>query len=179
LHNRQGGRKRAIVDPRATERLGVTAFARRVGVDTAAVRKGIRNGRLEQSLGRDDKGRVVIADVALGVQEWRRNRDHAKDPRPATRDLLVIADIRRAIERERQRKLKLANDEREGLLIRADVAERQEAERISLAKNRLLGLPSRIKRVAPELDAVTLAAIDAVIREALDELAGAGLEDDE
>ena len=61
--------------------LSLRAFARRVGVDEAAVRKGIRNGRLERSIGQR-RGRPVILDVALAMREWADNRDPAKGRAP-------------------------------------------------------------------------------------------------
>lgn len=59
-------------------RVTLRGLARRLHVSANAVRKAIENGRLERSLGRDSRGRPVIADEALAVREWRQNRDASR-----------------------------------------------------------------------------------------------------
>jgi hypothetical protein len=52
-------------------------FAKVVVVNESAVRKAIRTGRLELSIGYV-AGRPFIKDVALAQREWIANRDPAK-----------------------------------------------------------------------------------------------------
>jgi hypothetical protein len=83
LASRQGGdgRERTTRSPGASQPLSVSAFARLVGVDEKAVRKAIKNGRLELSVSRNTTGRPMIDPVA-GKQEWEENRDpsRVRDP---------------------------------------------------------------------------------------------------
>jgi hypothetical protein len=53
-------------------------LAQLLGVSPSAVRKGVANGRLELSVGRDPHGRPVIVDAALAVREWRDNSDPSR-----------------------------------------------------------------------------------------------------
>src|SRR5713101_8351104 len=57
---------------------GIRGFARRKGVHPAAVEKAVKNGRLELSVRRDARGRPRIS-LAVGDEEWERNRDPSKD----------------------------------------------------------------------------------------------------
>ena len=60
----------------SAERLSLRGLARRLEVDPAAVRRGVRTGRLSASVGREG-GRPFIADSALAAQEWRANATRA------------------------------------------------------------------------------------------------------
>lgn len=120
------------------EALSVNAFAARLGVDEAAVRKGIKNGRLERSLGRDAKGRAVIIDVALAEQEWRTSRDTSKvrGKAPST-----ISEERRLLLQAQRRKVDLDVRRRRGELFDSRIAVQAWASLIGSFRSSLLTLP--------------------------------------
>ena len=147
--------------------LSVSAFAKSVGVDEKAVRVGIRNGRLERSLGVDAAGRSVIVDAVLAEREWRDNSDTSKQrgKLPGT-----IAEERRRLLQAQRRKVNLQIRERRGALVPLRAVELRFSTRVVTARTKLLGIPSRAKQRLPHLTTADLAALDELIREALDEL---------
>jgi phage terminase Nu1 subunit (DNA packaging protein) len=151
-------------------RLSARAFARRVGVDEAQVRKAIRTGRLERCLGRW-QGRVVIADVALADREWRENQDPAKAPTPGRGRRSTVADARRRVLDLQAAKLQQDYDLRAGTLVAIDEVETRLTPMILQARNQLLGLPAHAKQRLPHLTPADLAVLDQLVREALEELA--------
>lgn len=151
--------------------LSVPAFARRVGVDEAAVRKAIRTGRLERCL-RRLKGRLVIADVDLADQEWRTNRDPTRDgPRDRRARGRTVADARRRVLEAQYAKLRLDHDLKTGKLVALEAVEMDLMPKILQARNQLLGLSTRAKQRLPHLTASDLVVLDAIVREALEEVA--------
>jgi hypothetical protein len=142
-------------------------FARHVGVDVEQVLKGIRNGRLERSVGTNARGRPCITDGALAEQEWRQNRDARKVRGPgvtmaAERKRLLVAQASRA---------ELENAEKAGALVSARAVDLRWSGMIVAARTRMLGIPSRAKQRAPHFTTADLALIDALIREGLEDLA--------
>jgi hypothetical protein len=53
--------------------VSIRELARRLKVSDKAVRNGIRNERLKESLGADAKGRPVVNDVDRAIEEWKSN----------------------------------------------------------------------------------------------------------
>jgi len=158
-----------MTDPaRVLDTLSVNAFAARLGVDEKAVRKGIRNGRLERSVGQDAKGRSIIVDVALAEQEWQQNSDPS---RVRGKDIATTADERRRLIHAQRRKVNLHIRERLRDLIPRRAVEIRFSTRVVTARTKLLGIPSRAKQRIPHLTTADLAELEALIREALDELA--------
>jgi len=148
--------------------LSVNAFATRMQVNEAAVRKGIKNGRLTRSIGRDVNGRVVIVDAALAEQEWTANRAGAPLKGP---DLLTMAEEKKRLTRAQARKIEMANRKQSGTLIPARAAEIRYSTMVVTAKTKLRGIPSRAKSRLPHLPVADLAVLAELIDEALEELA--------
>ena len=57
----------------------IRALARKLGVSHQAVSAAVKRGRIERSVAYI-KGRPVIVNVPLALQEWERNRDPLMDP---------------------------------------------------------------------------------------------------
>jgi hypothetical protein len=65
--------------------LTLTDYGKRRGVSPVAVSKAVKNGRLSESVGRDERGRPTIIDVEIADREWEANtktRAGQPDPRP-------------------------------------------------------------------------------------------------
>lgn len=179
------------------------AFSREIGVSDKAVRKAIASGRLKESIGKDEKGRPVVTDVALAVIEWERNCSRpAKDLRAdgadgadrsalesapaADRSASVAvfvpsatnAEAQRLATDERRRKLKMENDLRAGRLVEAEKAARQAFNAQRTIREAVLNLPARISaELAAETDPARVhIRLDAALREALMMAADAILE---
>jgi phage terminase Nu1 subunit (DNA packaging protein) len=147
--------------------LSLRAFARRLGCDERAIRKGIASGRLTAAVwGRDAQGKPVITDEDTAHVEWARNaaKTRAATPSEATRLLAV----------ERARGLRLANDLKAGSLVRTIDVEQRWALIANEARTALLGIPSQLRGRRPNLTSEDLRVIDELIRETLTGLGDRG-----
>lgn len=63
-----------------SDTVSFNAFGRLIGVSGQAVSKAVKRGRLARSVGRDGKGRRVIADVALARVEWAESTSRPPVP---------------------------------------------------------------------------------------------------
>lgn len=159
--------------------LSLRAFAKRLTVSHTAVEKGVASGRLEQSVGRDARGRPVIVDEPLARQEWAQG---ASKPRPrraqggrrAADPSLVEATRRVAV--ERARKLQLENDQKAGRLLPVDEVRRVWSAHIAAVRTKLLALPvtlaDKVHRTATLEGAGGVErALNVAVRDVLTELA--------
>lgn len=172
----RSGRRKAD-GKRATTR----EFARIVGVPQPDVVKAMRSGRLHKSVGRDASGRCFIADRVLAEKEWRERGTPRKpapsSPGPRTKrpEPETKADADRLVAIERERKLRLENDTREGTLVEAVQVRRRSFETARTIRDSLLNVPDRLaSELAAESDAAKVhARLDEEIRAALVALADA------
>jgi phage terminase Nu1 subunit (DNA packaging protein) len=182
----------------------LTAYAARRGVSPKAVSKAIAAGRLSASVTRDQHGAPKIADPDLADREWEANtrarveytapehgqvveqHQQPEDRRPAMRsaashEMAEYYAHRSAREGEAARRERLQADlaeftlaERRGELIPVAQARRDVMERYTTVKTRLLGVPRRLAQQLPHLAAEVVPVVDALLREALEELAAGG-----
>lgn len=179
----------------------LTAYAARRGVSPKAVSKAVAVGRLSASVTRDQHGSPKIADPDLADREWEANTrarveyaapqapadagpDTERKPAPSTgpsRELAEYYAHRSTREAEAARRERLQADlaeltlaERRGEMIPVAQARRDVMERYSTVKTRLLGLPRRLAQQLPHLAAEVVPVVDALLREALEDLASGG-----
>lgn len=181
----------------------LTAYASRRGVSPKAVSKAVAAGRLSASVTRDQHGSPKIADPDLADREWEANTrarvEYAtpaaeqpaaapgtRHPAPhaaaavspelatyyAHRSAREGAAARREAVQAEMAELVLA--ERRGQMIPIDQARRDVMERYTTVKTRLLGLPRRLAQQLPHLATEVVPVVDALLREALEELASDG-----
>jgi hypothetical protein len=176
--------------------LSVRAYARHRGASHQAVLRAIARGRLSASLTTVD-GVTKIADVALADREWAATTDLSKAPdavkaraaaqAPATTDpILTIyspdapvegtdaTNLATASAREKHWRAELAElnyKQRAGELVNAVEMAAAMADAFSTVRTKLLGVPSKAKQQLPHLMLADLAALDAIVREALEGLA--------
>lgn len=161
------------------KRITTREFARLVGVPQPDVVKAMRSGRLHKSVGRDGSGRCFIADSELAEKEWRERATPRKpapaSPGPRTKrpEPETKADADRLVAIERERKLRLENDTREGTLVEAVQVRRRSFEVARTIRDSLLNVPDRLaSELAAEGDAAKVhARLDEEIRAALIALA--------
>ena len=124
----------------------------------SAVVKAVHSGRLSRSVGKDGKGRPVIADPELAIQEWRDNAVQERRP-------VSLIEEQRGVIQERQRKLKLSNDAAEGRLVDKRAVEAAQFEVTRIIRENILNVPARL---AGELAAETeTAKVHRVLEQAL------------
>lgn len=149
------------------------------GATPGAVAAAIRWGRLAKSL-TDDRPRQIRSAKAADA-EWAAATNADRVPltgptAPATGDAsapvneLAAARARREAAAAELAEIDLA--ERRGSLVRAHDLEARLADVFLRSRTRLLGLPSRLREQDPTLTAAQLELVEALLVEALEELAG-------
>jgi phage terminase Nu1 subunit (DNA packaging protein) len=67
--------------------------------------------------------------------------------------------------------LELDRQQKEGKLVPAVDVEAKWVEIITMARNKMLGIPSKAKQRIPELDANAMSCLEDIVRESLEDLA--------
>lgn len=177
-------------------------YARHRGCTAQAVSVAFQRGKLGRAAGHTIDGRPMIVDPDLADREWaNRTRPRGESaPTPIARIAPVraapvaaaepgnpaeefhvsrarkeAAEARRAETQAELAELQLA--ERRGELVEAEEMELEWLRLVTAAKTRLLGVPDRVAQRHPDLTPAHLESMDVFIREALEELADDG--DDE
>lgn len=175
--------KRKTKTTKKPDPISQAAFARRFKVSRVAVLQAIRSQRLRRSLVSID-GRTMIADVALAMREWRANTDASKVPdhikvRRAARARAggrpQAEDLSDAVARDKHFRAKLAElkyQQASGELVNAQEMLAAWIDHITIARTKVLGIPSKFKQRRPHQTLEDLADLDALLREALEDLAG-------
>ncbi len=174
--------------------LSQRAYAKHRGCRLSAVQRAIKDGRLSKSLGRNGDGPWQIIDAALADAEWaattkdnrvplavQLEREHPRVPHaPAPFPLgdgedgepipdRAVSAARREAAEAALAEIELAEKRTE--LVPAKDVEARLVNEHTRAKTKLLGVPSRARQQDPTLTPEHLALFEALIREALEDLA--------
>lgn len=174
------------------ERLSLSAYARHrkalglPGGSLANVQKAVKTSRIT-------RGPDGLIDAASADKEWAANTDHSKrttktppattakkspkaktekQAQANTEEADSFVKARRVKEEYNARLAQLDYEVRIGKLVPADQVEQRWAHIVSIARTRLLSVPSKVKAKLPKLEKKDMAVIDAILREALEGLAG-------
>lgn len=164
----------------ALKPLSLRAYARHrkelglPGTSLQAVQRAIAAGRVADSLVVVD-GIKRIADPEAADREWHANTDPLKAPgEPGGDDAESSSPLLEAAGREKHFRAQLAELDylkRSGELVDAGEVKAGFVELCTAARNRMLGLPSRMKQAHPDLTREQIATLDRLLREDLQELA--------
>ena len=161
--------------------ISLSAYARHRGVSRQLVTAAIKDGRLMASL--DHSGsRVRIRSAELADREWElagvssapQKRKGSESPV----DALAAAGIPTlAVSRARLHAAKASIAtmellEKKGKLIPVERVRAEVSDRFTAVRTRLLALPTEARQRIPELTDDSVAVLDALVREALEHLAG-------
>jgi phage terminase Nu1 subunit (DNA packaging protein) len=137
-------------------------YAKRRGVSHVAVQRAINSGRLKDSV----QDRRII-DPDLADREWDANTDQTWKPTDGSPDM-AAASAKEKFWKANLAELKYREAAGE-LLPAAEV--RAEVEAVfAECKNKLLGIPSRVKQQDPTITAAQLIRLEELIRESLEAL---------
>jgi len=174
------------------ERLSLRAYARHRGCALNAVQQAISAGRLSsKSVTKSPDGTYSVdpkrADIEWAASTYadRVPLTGPTAPRGDKRDdgaQAELPDLMEARARLEAAKADLAEmdlAERRGELVQANEAEAQMVAIFSSCKTKLLGVPARVRQQDPGLTKEQVELIEAVIREALEGLAGEPLEEEQ
>ena len=170
-----------------------------------AVHAAIKAGRLSAITTVD--GRVLVESDTMR-EEWARNTQtrtgvgpkpparpqsplRSREERMATRDSTtetrnattneVIPDYNDSRARTEYLKaelLELDRKQKEGLLVLASEVEARWVEIITLARTKILGIPTKAKQRIPDLDTDAIGLLEDIVRETLEDLSGEAEEDE-
>lgn len=175
--------------------ISLRAYAKQRGVSAEAVSKAVSSGRLRESVAIVD-GQPKIRDPELADREWEANTRQRVDQPPATPARLkresverdVTDDVPDYFESRARREAAAARreaaqadlaelevDERRGELVSAEDARADVIDMFTVVRTRILGVPTRVAQRLPHVAAEVVPVIEALLREALEELA---VEDD-
>jgi len=176
--------------------IGTTAGARLITEQTGRpcsaqnLGKHVRRGRLPRSTISDHPirldERTLVAEY-LAVVDPRQalvaNPGPAKErpappPHRSSEDLPDYNVSRARTEFEKANLLELDRKTKEGLLLPREQVERVWANAITIARTKLLGVPTRVRQRVPHLTLEEVATMEELIREALEELADGGSDGD-
>jgi len=159
-------------------------LAKMKGVSRSAVsqkkRAGILNGAIVNVNGKD----VLNKDEALRLWETNMVPHFSKvtevegDNRKTT-NTEEIPDFNTSRSKREAMMARLAEidvEEREKVLVSAAEVKSSWAQIISLARTKVLGIPSKAKQRIPDLDTSAMTCLEDIVRESLEDLASSDLE---
>ena len=163
------------------EGLSLRGYAKRRGCALSTVQEAIRTGRLAKSVTKDEQNRYSI-DAELADQEWAASTHTDRAPltgptAPASAGeggeggdtpSLSVARIRHENAKAALAELELG--ERLGELVEAKDLEARLVGVFASCRQKILGVPSRLRQRDPSLSAEQLAVIEEELREALSDL---------
>jgi hypothetical protein len=161
--------------------MSLRAYAKRRGCSEKSVRRAVAAGRLSASVVRDRAGRPQIVDPTRADSEWEASTWSDRVPLSGPGGnghgngaASPLSITRARLDSARAGLAELELRRREGELVEVAGVVAATTSMVSTARNRLLGIPSRLRQALPHLTAKDLAAVEAEIREALEGLAAGG-----
>ena len=159
-------------------------LAKMKGVSRSAVsqkkRAGILNGAIVNVNGKD----VLNKDEALRL--WETNMvphfsklEKVEGDNRKTTNTDEIPDFNTSRSKREAMMARLAEidvEEREKVLVSAAAVKSSWAQIISLARTKVLGIPSKAKQRIPDLDTSAMTCLEDIVRESLEDLASSDLE---
>jgi phage terminase Nu1 subunit (DNA packaging protein) len=159
-------------------------LAKMKGVSRSAVsqkkRAGILNGAIVNVNGKD----VLNKDEALRL--WETNMvphfsklEKVEGDNRKTTNTEEIPDFNTSRSKREAMMARLAEidvEEREKVLVSAAEVKTSWAQIISLARTKVLGIPSKAKQRIPDLDTSAMTCLEDIVRESLEDLASSELE---
>ncbi|MCM2332754.1 MAG: DUF1441 family protein [Anaeromyxobacteraceae bacterium] len=158
--------------------LSARAYAKHRGCDHKAVTAAIKIGRLTKSVKRSKGGRYAI-DPRRADAEWDAATYADRVPltgptAPAAgEENPSLMEARARLETAKAALAELDLGERRGELVPAREVEARLVAVFSSCKTKLLGVPTRARQWDPTLTKAQVELIEATVREALEDLAGA------
>jgi len=159
--------------------------AKVLGVTKEAVYQAIKRGRISTHPGK--KG-IPMLDADTLVKEWNKNTmrpvavkvadkpPEQRQPEPRisrTQEYIPDYDESRArTEYLKAELLELDRQAKAGKLVPTEEVEAKWLEIITLARGKMLGIPTKAKQRIPDLDAAAMAALEDIVRETLEDLSG-------
>jgi excisionase family DNA binding protein len=157
--------------------------AKLLGVTKEAVYQAIKRGRIPTH---PDKKGTPMLDADTLVKDWNKNTQRPvsvktpdkppeqRKPEPRmsrTQEYIPDYDESRArTEHLKAELLEIDRQQKQGKLVAAVDVESKWLEIVTMARSKMLGIPSKAKQRIPDLDANAMKALEDIVRETLEDL---------
>lgn len=161
--------------------------AKLLGVTKEAVYAAIKRGRIKAHL---TEAGVPMVDALTLVKDWNKGTQRPVSQRSPskpeqktdpsgrmgrTSEYIPDYDESRArTEHLKAELLEIDRRQKEGLLVLASDVEAKWLEVITMARSKMLGIPTKAKQRIPDLDPAAMSCLDDIVRETLEDLASEG-----
>jgi len=151
--------------------------ARLKKVSPQAVYKAINQGRVTPVV--DNDGKVMLDKDAFET-DWeksyrplpvKKNNYHKPRQKAVSSDIPAYEESRARTEHLKAELLDIERKQKEQQLVDSKQVQAKWLEVISIAKNKVLGIPSKAKQRIPELDVSAMNCLEDIVRESLEEIA--------
>ena len=152
--------------------------ARLKKVSPQAVYKAINQGRVTPVI--DNDGKVMLDKDAFET-DWEKtyhpnqmkkaNNYHKPRQKAVISDIPAYEESRARTEHLKAELLDIERKQKEKDLVDSKQVQAKWLEVISIAKNKVLGIPSKAKQRIPELDVSAMNCLEDIVRESLEEIA--------
>ena len=152
--------------------------ARLKNVTPQAVYKAINQGRVTPVV--DNDGKVMLDKDAFET-DWEKtyhpnqmkkaNNYHKPRQKAVITDIPAYEESRARTEHLKAELLDIERKQKEQQLVDSKQVQAKWLEVISIAKNKVLGIPSMAKQRIPELDVSAMNCLEDIVRESLEEIA--------
>lgn len=159
--------------------------AKLLGVTKEAVYQAIKRGRITTY---PDKKGTPMLDADTLVKDWNKNTQRPvsvktpdkppaqRKPEPRmsrTKEYIPDYDESRArTEHLKAELLEIDRQQKQGKLVPTAEVEAKWLEIITMARGKMLGIPSKAKQRIPDLDTAAMKALEDIVRETLEDLSG-------
>ena len=151
-------------------------FSRDIKVTKAAVSKALKSGRLDEAKVNRDGKVFLIKAKAFEIWEQTSDPSHPRArkkeivPRDSE-DLPSFNESRAKREAMMARLAEIDVEEREKLLVPSEDVKNAWVQLVTIAKTKVLGIPTKAKQRIPDLDKSAIGLLDEIVRETLEDLA--------
>tara|TARA_R100000234_G_C4998201_1_gene179021 strand:+ start:95 stop:595 length:501 start_codon:yes stop_codon:yes gene_type:complete len=152
--------------------------ARLKNVTPQAVYKAINQGRVTPVVDNDGK---VMLDKDAFESDWEKtyhpnqmkkvNNYHKPRQKAVSSNIPAYEESRARTEHLKAELLEIERKQKEQQLVDSKQVQAKWLEVISIAKNKVLGIPSKAKQRIPELDVSAMNCLEDIVRESLEEIA--------
>ena len=153
-------------------------FSRLKKVSKAAVHKAMSSGRLSGAVLEQDGRKWLHQEKAFAL--WERNTDPAQQFRGDKVEKIVATpdgeipsfnESRARTEHLKAELLQLEFDEKAKTLVKSDEVKADWLQIVTIARTKVLGIPSKAKQRIPDLDTNAMTMLEEIVRETLEDLA--------
>ena len=160
-----------------------TEASRVLGVSRQSIYNAIKERRLSVVVDADGTEKI---DSNTMREEWAKNtqtrinvgpvRQQEKQPRAprlgkTQESIPDYVESRARTEHLKAELLELERQQKEGLLVKAEEVELKWVEIVTLARTKIMGIPTKAKQRIPDLDTDAVTMLEDIVRETLEDLA--------